>query len=283
MKIAIAGKGGVGKTTLASLLACHYARRGRPVLAIDADPSPCLGPALGFPEEALLDLLPIAEMKELIAERTGAAPQRTAGAFFKLNPRVGDLPDRFSRLHRGIRLLLLGAVQEGGAGCICPASALLKELVRHVLLQREEVVLLDLYAGVEHLGRGTAEAVDVMVAVAEPTHASMRTVRQIKALAADVGVRDLLLVGNKAEGEADRSFFAENAPDIPVAGCLPFAPEARDADRGGQVLYDVAPGLAVGAAAIAGWIEAVAAHGGPRPGRESRPCANGAAATRSGR
>ena len=258
MKIAVTGKGGVGKTTVVSLLACHYARRGRPVLAIDADPSPCLGPALGFPEAALLDLCPIAEMKGLIAERTGAVTQQAAGAFFKLNPRVGDLPDRFSRVHRGIRLLLLGAVQDGGAGCICPASALLKELVRHVLLERDELVLLDLYAGVEHLGRGTAEAVDVMVAVAEPTRGSMRTVRQIRALAADIGLRDLLLVGNKADGEADRRFFAENAPDIPLAGCLPFAPEARAADRAGQVLYDTAPGLAVGVAAIAGQIESAA-------------------------
>ncbi len=260
MKIAVAGKGGVGKTTLASLLACHYARRGRRVLAIDADPSPCLGPALGFPEEALLDLRPIAEMKELISDRTGAPAAQGAGAWFKLNPSVGDLPDRFSRVHRGIRLLLLGAVQDGGAGCICPASALLKELVRHVMVQRDELVVLDLYAGVEHLGRGTAEAVDVMLAVAEPTHGSMRTVRQIRALAADIGIRDVLLVGNKADGEGDRRFFAANAPDIPLAGCLPLTPEARVADRGGQVLYDLAPGLAVGVAAIAGQIEAAAAR-----------------------
>ncbi len=258
MKIAIAGKGGVGKTTLASLLACHYARRGRPVLAIDADPSPCLGPALGFPETALIDLHPISEMKDLIAERTGAGGSQAAGAFFKLNPVVGDLPDRFSRMHRGIRLLLLGAVQEGGAGCICPASALLKELVRHVMVKREELVLLDLYAGVEHLGRGTAEAVDVMVAVAEPTRASMRTVRQIRALAVDIGVRTLLLVGNKAAGESDRDFFSENAPDIPLAGCLPMARDARVAERGGEVLYDVAPELAVGVAAIAAQIESAA-------------------------
>jgi CO dehydrogenase maturation factor len=252
VKIAVTGKGGVGKTTVTALLAYHFARQGRPVLAIDADPSPCLGPALGFPEDKLLNLRPIAEMGELIAERTGAPAKSSMGAFFRLNPQVSDLPERFSDTHDGIRLLLLGAVQEGGSGCICPASALLKELVRHVIVQRDEVVLLDLYAGVEHLGRGTAEAVDVMLVVAEPTNRSMRTVRQIKALAADIGIHNLLLIGNKATGEDDRRFFEENAGDIPLAGCLGAAPEAVTADRTGKVLYDIAPQLAADIGVIAG-------------------------------
>ena len=243
MKIAVAGKGGVGKTTVTALLAHHFAQAGRPVLAIDADPSPCLGPALGFPDGKLLELRPIAEMGELIAERTGTAAKSAAG-FFRLNPNVADLPERFSVVHRGIRLLLLGAVQEGGSGCICPASALLKELVRHVMLQRNEVVLLDLYAGVEHLGRGTAEAVDAMLVVAEPTNRSMRTVRQIATLAADIGIRNIHLAGNKAGSESDRRFFEENAGGIPLAGCLNVSDEAMTADRSGKVLYDLAPGLA---------------------------------------
>jgi CO dehydrogenase maturation factor len=251
MKIAVAGKGGVGKTTVTALLAHHFAQAGRPVLAIDADPSPCLGPALGFPDAALLDLRPIAEMGELIAERTGTSAKSSAGGFFRLNPDVADLPERFSATHRGIRLLLLGAVQEGGSGCICPASALLKELVRHVMLKRNEVVLLDLYAGVEHLGRGTAEAVDAMLVVAEPTNRSMRTVRQIAALAADIGIRNIHLAGNKAGSESDRRFFEEQAGDIPVAGCLDAAGEAMTADRTGKVLYDLAPRLAEGIGAIA--------------------------------
>lgn len=260
MKIAITGKGGVGKTTLTSLLACHYAAQGRPVLAIDADPSPCLGPALGFPAADLLDLRPIADMQELIAERTGTGLQQGAGAYFKINPRVADLPERFSKVHQGIRLLLLGAVQEGGAGCICPASTLLKQLVRHVMLERDEVVLLDLYAGVEHLGRGTAEAVDVMLTVAEPTNRSMGTVRQIKALAADIGVHHLFLVGNKAAGAEDREFFARNAPDMPLIGCLDLSPAAMAADRSGKVLYHLSPQLAAEAALIAGKIETHAAY-----------------------
>lgn len=137
LKIAISGKGGVGKTTLTGLLAHHYAKQGRRVLAIDADPSPCLGPALGFSESALLDLLPISEMAELIAERTGSDPRAGSGGMFKLNPRVSDIPERFSASLGNIRLLLLGAVQQGGSGCICPASTLLKQLVRHVLLERD--------------------------------------------------------------------------------------------------------------------------------------------------
>jgi CO dehydrogenase maturation factor len=256
VKIAVTGKGGVGKTTVTSLLAYHFARQGRPVLAIDADPAPCLGPALGFSLEKLLDLHPIAEMGDLISERTGAPAKSSAGAFFKLNPRVSDLPDRFSGLHNGIRLLLLGAVQDGGAGCICPASALLKELVRHVLLDRGEVVLLDLYAGVEHLGRGTAEAVDIMLAVAEPTNQSMRTVRHIQALAADIGITNILLIGNKVTCEADRQFFEDSAADLPLLGCLDASPQMRTADRTGAIPYDLAPELAAGIATMAGAIEA---------------------------
>lgn len=259
MKIAITGKGGVGKTTLTSLLACHYAAQGRAVLAIDADPSPCLGPALGFAADKLLELTPIAEMRELIAERTGSNLGEAAGNFFKLNPRVSDLPDRFSQEHNGIRLLLLGAVQQGGAGCICPASTLLKQLVRHVMLQRDEVVLLDLYAGVEHLGRGTAEAVDVMLVVAEPTHRSMRTVAQIRVLAADIGIENLLLVGNKASSEADRSFFEEYAQGIPLIGCLDVSPEAVTADRSGQVLYALDHRLVAEVTVIADRIECAVA------------------------
>ncbi|HEY4691781.1 MAG TPA: AAA family ATPase [Anaerolineae bacterium] len=248
MKLAITGKGGVGKTTLVSLMAYIYADMDMHVLAIDADPSPCLGPALGVPPDVLQALTPIAEMEDLIYERTGAQPG-TVGGYFKLNPRVDDIPDRFSVMHRGIRLLQLGAVETGGSGCICPESALLRALTTHILLRRDDVVLLDMYAGVEHLGRATADAVDAMIIVVEPSGRSLDTARQIQSLANDIGIRRLYLVGNKVHAEEDRAFIDRRSP-VPVLGHLPYTPKAQAADRDGQAAYDAVPELVEAARAI---------------------------------
>ncbi len=164
MKIAISGKGGVGKTSLTALLAQTYVDRGREVLVVDSDPSPSLASALAFPDELLAELRPIAEMEELIEERTGAKPG-AAGGFFTLNPRVDDLPDRFSAVHEGIRLLEMGSVESGGGGCICPESAMLKTLFTHLLFRKDDILLMDMYAGVEHLGRATVDFVDTLLVV----------------------------------------------------------------------------------------------------------------------
>jgi len=256
MKLAITGKGGVGKTTLTSLLAYAYASRGFRVLAIDADPSPCLGQALGMPHELLEELTPISKMDELIYERTGAQPG-TTGGFFKLNPRVDDLPDRFAAVHRSIKMLELGAVDLGGSGCICPESAILRSLITHILLRRDEVVLLDMYAGVEHLGRATADAVDAMLIVVEPTARSLGTAQQIKELATDIKLEKLFIVGSKVQDDADRDFITQHSPGLPVLGFLPDDPLVRQADRQGAAVYDLAPDLAHAADEIIDGLETI--------------------------
>ncbi len=254
MKLAITGKGGVGKTTLASLLAYLYAEAGRRVLAIDADPSPCLGAALGFPPEGLQALVPIAQMTELVSERTGT-PLGTFGGYFKLNPRVDDIPDRFALKHRGIALLELGAVEKGGSGCICPESVLLRQLVTHILLRRGEVVLMDMYAGVEHLGRATADSVDALIVVVEPGGRSLATAAQIKTLASDIGLKRVYLVGNKVRDPSDQAYIEAHSPGVPMLGCLPSVPEAQEADRAGQAAYDAAPALVTAARLVAASLE----------------------------
>jgi CO dehydrogenase maturation factor len=237
MKIAITGKGGVGKTTLSALLAQAYADMGYAVLAADADPSPCLAGALGFPDELRERLHPIAEMDQLIFERTGARPG-TIGGFFTLNPRVDDIPERFSVMHRNVRLLEMGSVDLGGSGCICPESAMLKTLFTHLLFRKDDVLIMDMYAGVEHLGRATVDFVDAMLVVVEPTRRSLGTATQIKKLANDIGLTRLFLVGNKVRDEAEAQFLNSESPGLPVLGFLPADLSVQEADRLGIAVYD---------------------------------------------
>jgi len=250
MKIAITGKGGVGKTTLTALLGQHYADMGLEVMVVDADPSPCLAGALGLPADLRSKLCPIVEMDELIEERTGAKPG-TIGGFFTLNPRVDDIPERFSVVHRGVRLLEMGSVDMGGSGCICPESAMLKTLFTHLLFRNDEVLLLDMYAGVEHLGRATVDFVDAMLVVVEPTRRSLGTAAQIKKLANDIGLTKLFLVGNKIRNKEESKFVKAETPGIPVIGFLPADLKVQEADRLGIPVYDHVPELKRAAAEIA--------------------------------
>jgi CO dehydrogenase maturation factor len=240
MKIAVTGKGGVGKTTLTALIAQAYADQGKAVLAVDADPSPCLAGALGFPEEKRAQLHPISEMDDLIYERTGARPG-TTGGFFTINPRVDDIPDRFSIEHRGVRLLEMGAVETGGSGCICPESALLKTLFTHLLFRQDEILLLDMYAGVEHLGRATIDFIDMMLIVVEPTRRSLGTAQQIRILANQIGLKRLWLIGNKIRNQEEQAFVETQSPDLPVLGFLPADLGVQEADRLGIPVYDHIP------------------------------------------
>ena len=259
MKLAITGKGGVGKTTLAALLAQIYADAGRDVLAVDADPSPCLAGALGFPNPLRAQLHPIVEMDELIEERTGAKPG-TVGGFFTLNPRVDDIPERFSVLHRGVRLLEMGAVDLGGSGCICPESAMLKTLFTHLLFRDDEMLILDMYAGVEHLGRATVDFVDAMIVVVEPTRRSLGTAAQIKKLANDIGLKRLFLVGNKVRSDEEAHFLEHESPGLPFLGYLPADLNVQEADRLGKAVYDYVPEVTQTAKQIAEKLEGAIRH-----------------------
>ena len=241
-KIAVVGKGGVGKTTLASLLAYVLVERGQAVYAIDADPNPTLGLALGFPSLLLRDLAAVAEMRDLIEERTGARPGES-GAYFRLNPRVDDIPARFSVTHRGVHLLRMGSVRGAGAGCVCPENTLLRALVTHLLLRETETVLLDMVAGLEHLGRGTAASVDVMFVVTEPGTRSVGVTAEIVGLAQDLGIPRVLGVANKVRSDKDLAFIRDQLPELPLVGWLPMDERVIDADMSGRAIYDAAPEL----------------------------------------
>jgi len=248
VKIAVSGKGGVGKTTFASFLIRALADQGKKVLAIDADPDANLAQALGVKNSE--DIVPIANMKELIEERT-EAKVGSMGSFFKLNPQVDDLPDKLSVEVDGVRVMVLGGVKKGGAGCICPESTLLKNLVRHIVLARNEAIVLDMEAGLEHLGRGTAMAVDRLIVVVEPGRRSIETAYQVRRLSEDIGLKKLSLVGNKIRSEKDRAFLQEQMPDFHFLGFIPFASDIIEADLEGLPPFEKdKEGLAAVAAMI---------------------------------
>jgi CO dehydrogenase maturation factor len=236
MKLAISGKGGVGKTTFAALLIRSLSRDGRRVLAIDADPDANLAAALGIADAD--KITPIADMKDLVFERTGAQPG-SIGGYFSLNPKVDDLPEALSAKLENIKLMRLGGVSKGGAGCICPESSLLKALVRHVVLQRDEVVVMDMEAGIEHLGRATAKAVDKLIVVVEPGRRSIDTAGHIKQLASEIKLNNIAVVGNKIRGPKDEAFLKEHLDGFEFLGFLPFDDALIEADLQGQSPFDV--------------------------------------------
>jgi CO dehydrogenase maturation factor len=238
MKIAITGKGGVGKTLLAAFLSQIFAASGYQVIAIDADPDANLAATLGYPHPE--KMTPISELSDLIEERVGVRPG-TPGTFFKLNPRVDDLPEKYSVKVDGIRIMSMGRIKRGGTGCYCSEGALLQALLSHLLLQRDEVVILDMEAGIEHLSRGTARAVDELIIVVEPGRRSLETAQTIKALAHDLGLNNIAAVGNKIRSQADREFITANLPGIEILGFIDYDPAINDADLANQSLFNASP------------------------------------------
>ena len=236
MKLAVSGKGGVGKTTFSALLIRTLNAQGKHVLAIDADPDANLAGALGIPDAD--KITPIAEMKELIFERTEAKPG-SMGGFFKLNPKVDDLPETLSAKLGNIKLMRLGGVQKGGSGCICPESTLLRALITHIVLARDEVVVMDMEAGIEHLGRATASAVDKLIVVVEPGRRSVDTAGHINKLASEIGLKNIVLVGNKVRSSKDEKFLQDHLNNFKFLGFIPYDETLIEADLDGVSPFDV--------------------------------------------
>ncbi len=237
MKIAITGKGGVGKTTFSAMLSRIYASEGYRVLAVDADPDANLALALGFPKNLIDEIVPISEMKDLVAERTNS-PGGTFGKMFKINPKVDDIPDRYCKEYNGVKLLSMGTVDTGGSGCVCPEHVLLKRLTSHLILQNKDVVIMDMEAGIEHLGRGTAQGVDAFIVVVEPGERSLQTYRKVKKLGDDIGVGRVLVVGNKIRNKEDEDFISNNIEDGECLGFIYYNQNVINSDRANLSPYD---------------------------------------------
>lgn len=234
MKIAVSGKGGVGKTTLSSALARLYADEGFNVLAVDADPAGHLSSALGLPEDKGVKITPLIEMKELIEKRTGGK-----GGIFKLNPKVDDLPEKLAVNINGVKLIQTGGFRKAESGCFCPENALLKSLLKYILVNSEDVVILDMEAGFEHLTRGTARSVDAMIIVAEPGLRSIKSAKTIARLSMELGINHIFYIGNKVHNNEDCKYILKNLnPSENIIGYISYDKNIAQADLKGISPFD---------------------------------------------
>jgi CO dehydrogenase maturation factor len=238
MKLAITGKGGTGKSTIAGILAHYYKNDGYKVLAVDADPDANLASAIGIPAEKASSIIPISEQRKLIKERTGANPGQF-GQLFKMNPTVHDIPDEFCIDYQGIKLLVMGAIRKGGSGCACPENVLLRSLLSEIILNRDEVIIVDMEAGIEHLGRATASSIDKMIIIVEPGSRSISTAKTIMRMAKEIAIQSLVIVGNKIQDEKQKDWISKKFSEDQILGMISYHEIIRDADLLQQPLIEL--------------------------------------------
>jgi CO dehydrogenase maturation factor len=244
MKIAVAGKGGVGKTFISGTLARLLAQAGYSVLVIDADPNINTASSIGISAEVAEKIVPLSDNDDLILEKTGVAPGKSYGQIFRLTPTVSDIVEDFGVVGPdGVKLLVMGTVKGGDAGCMCPSNALIRVLIQHLLIQRKEVLVMDMVAGLEHLGRGTARRMDTMLVVVEPRMKSIDTVRRIIKLAGDIEIKEVLAVGNKIRNATERTFIEEKLKElgISIVAYIPYDDSVAEADMLGKAPIDHDP------------------------------------------
>jgi CO dehydrogenase maturation factor len=237
MKLAVSGKGGAGKSTLAAAIALLMARHGRRVLALDADPDANLAATLGIPEERRRQIVPISRQVDLIEKRTGAKVKQY-GQMFKLNPEVSDIADGYTINHEGVSLLVLGAVEQGGSGCACPENVLIRALVTDLVLDKNEALVMDMEAGIEHLGRATAQGVNAMLIVVEPGLTSIECAFRIEKLSREIGIGNVQFVANKVTGDADHQFIKNALSKRDLLGVIPYCRGIRDNDWNGRSVLE---------------------------------------------
>ena len=241
MKIAVAGKGGIGKTFISGTLSRILAKKGYEVLVVDADPNINTSSSIGIPSDVAVSIVPLSDNEALIQEKTGVTPGRSYGQMFRLTPKVSDIVDSFGVVGPdGVKLLIMGTVKGGNTGCMCPSNALLRILIQHMLIQRDEILIMDMVAGLEHLGRGTARRMDAMLIVVEPRMKSVDTARRIKKLAAEIEISEVLAVPNKVNTPEEKQFIVAQMAllEIPIATTIPYDENISKADMYGTAALD---------------------------------------------